>query len=92
MHTRNDRTWKHRIAGLVMAVVSLLMVASAPAAELLVSSEATDQVLRYDGTTGAFLGAFVTAGSGGLDSPGPGLRARRHPLRQQLRLRSGTAL
>ena len=69
LHTRNDRTWKHRIANLVMAMVSLLMVASAPAAELLVSSEATDQVLRYDGMTGAFLGAFVTAGSGGLKFP-----------------------
>ena len=29
----------------------------------------TDEVLRYDGSTGAFLGAFVSAGSGGLDDP-----------------------
>jgi hypothetical protein len=29
----------------------------------------TSEVLRYDGTTGAFLGAFVTPGSGGLRFP-----------------------
>src|SRR5205085_2379545 len=28
----------------------------------------TDTVKRYDGTTGAYLGDFVTAGSGGLDN------------------------
>ncbi len=34
-----------------------------------VSSRDTDQVLRYSATTGAFVGVFVTAGSGGLDGP-----------------------
>jgi hypothetical protein len=29
----------------------------------------SNQVLRYNGQTGAFLGVFVTAGSGGLDGP-----------------------
>ena len=36
---------------------------------LYVASDFTDNVLRYDGTTGAFLGEFVTAGSGGLSRP-----------------------
>jgi WD40 repeat protein len=37
--------------------------------DLLVSSGLTDNVLRYDGVTGAFVGEFVAAGSGGLDAP-----------------------
>lgn len=37
--------------------------------DLYVSSAHTDSVLRYDGRTGDFLGAFVAAGSGGLDEP-----------------------
>ncbi len=40
-----------------------------PAGDLYVSSALTDQVLRYDGTTGAFISVFISAGSGGLDSP-----------------------
>jgi hypothetical protein len=36
---------------------------------LYVSSAGTDQVLRYNGATGAFLDAFVAAGSGGLNTP-----------------------
>ena len=40
----------------------------APDGSLLVSS-GTNEVLRYDGTTGAFLGAFVAAGNGGLSNP-----------------------
>jgi len=40
-----------------------------PAADLLVSSEGTNQILRYNGSTGAFIDAFVAAGSGGLASP-----------------------
>jgi DNA-binding beta-propeller fold protein YncE len=35
---------------------------------LYVSSYETDEVLRYD-TTGAFIDAFVSSGSGGLDNP-----------------------
>ncbi|MGK7905396.1 MAG: hypothetical protein AB4352_29120 [Hormoscilla sp.] len=36
---------------------------------LLVSSFETDQVLRYDATTGFFIDEFVSAGSGGLNGP-----------------------
>src|SRR4029453_2149932 len=38
-------------------------------ADRLLSSTETDSVLRYDAATGAFRGAFVAAGSGGLDQP-----------------------
>ncbi|TDJ03020.1 MAG: hypothetical protein E2O70_00535 [Candidatus Dadabacteria bacterium] len=37
--------------------------------ELYVVNSDTSEVLRYDGTTGAFIDAFVTPGSGGLDNP-----------------------
>src|SRR5262249_53191253 len=37
--------------------------------DLYVTSLLTDSILRYDGTTGAFLGEFVAGGSGGLDYP-----------------------
>ena len=37
--------------------------------DLYVVSTGTDSVLRYDGTTGAFLGEFVASGSGGLQGP-----------------------
>lgn len=37
--------------------------------DLYVTSASTDNVLRYDGLTGAFLGAFVASGSGGLNDP-----------------------
>ena len=39
------------------------------AEDLYVASAFTDQVLRYDGVSGAFLDAFVSAASGGLDFP-----------------------
>lgn len=56
------------------AVVGPLLVASAARADLLVSSFATDQVLRYN-DAGQFVGVF--ASGGGLDGPyglaiGPG--------------------
>ena len=38
--------------------------------DLLVTSVNGDSIERYDGVTGDYLGAFVTAGSGGLDGPG----------------------
>ncbi len=41
-----------------------------PDGNLYVSARDTDEVLRYDGAIGAFLSAFVTAGSGGLNGPG----------------------
>jgi DNA-binding beta-propeller fold protein YncE len=37
--------------------------------DLYVVSTGTDSVLRYDGTTGSFLGEFVASGSGGLQGP-----------------------
>ncbi len=40
-----------------------------PDGHLYVSSYETDSVLRYNGTTGAFIDEFVAAGSGGLKSP-----------------------
>src|SRR5205085_7993505 len=40
-----------------------------PDGDWYVSSGNTNQVLRYGGTTGAFLGVFVAAGSGGLNNP-----------------------
>jgi hypothetical protein len=37
--------------------------------DLYVPSVDTDEVLRYDGLTGAFMDVFIAAGSGGLDDP-----------------------
>ncbi len=36
---------------------------------LLVTSQFSDEVLRYDATTGVFIDEFIPAGSGGLDGP-----------------------
>ena len=58
-----------RVLGLTL-LVSLIFGKSASSSDLLVGSFNTNEVLRYDGGTGAFLGAFVTAGSGGLSGPG----------------------
>lgn len=44
-----------------------------PTGELLVGSFNTDSVLRYDGTTGAFLGVLVGSGAGGLNGPDAGM-------------------
>ena len=41
-----------------------------PDGHLYVSSLHTDEVLYYDGQTGAFLGAFIPTTRGGLDAPG----------------------
>jgi CSLREA domain-containing protein len=38
-------------------------------AELYVANELGDNVLRFDGATGAFQNVFIAAGSGGLDAP-----------------------
>ncbi len=53
-----------------LALALVLLLPRPAAADLLVLSNHTNEVLRYDGRTGAFLGAFVSAGSGGLDDPG----------------------
>jgi hypothetical protein len=59
-----------RLLILVTAMVLALGALARPArAELLVASAFTDEVLRYNGTTGAFIDAFVTASSRGLDFP-----------------------
>lgn len=44
-----------------------------PDGNLYVASFESDQVLRYDGASGAFLDVFVTAGSAGLNGPDAGL-------------------
>ena len=44
-------------------------VAFSPDGSLFVASFNTNQVLRYDGSTGAFLGTFVAAGDHGLNLP-----------------------
>ncbi len=46
----------------------------APDGSLLVASFETDAVLRYDGTTGAFLGVFIASGLAGLDGPDNGMQ------------------
>ena len=40
-----------------------------PDGNLYISSSQTDSILRYDGTTGAFIDEFVPTGTGGLDNP-----------------------
>ncbi len=55
-----------------MSRVSLLfslMLTVAAHGDLLVVSFVTDSILRYNETTGEFLGVFVSSGSGGLDEP-----------------------
>ena len=42
--------------------------------EIVISGGEAGAVLRYDGGTGEFIDEFVTAGSGGLGSPDPGLQ------------------
>lgn len=44
-----------------------------PDGKLYVASFNSDDVKRYDATTGAFLGIFVAAGSGGLNGPDAGM-------------------
>ena len=45
-------------------------VAFGPDGHLYVSSYGTDSVLRYNGSTGAFINTFVPSGSGGLSGSG----------------------
>src|SRR5579862_9993559 len=59
---------------LALSVMSLLSLDSLGHAQnLYVASSGTNPVLNYNGSTGASLGAFVTAGSGGLNSPSGGI-------------------
>jgi len=57
----------HRILLLVPFCALSLPSAAQQTPDILVSSRFTDEVLRYDGETGAFLGVF--ASGGGLDNP-----------------------
>ena len=60
-------------------------VTPAPSASrLLVVSENTTSILRYDGTTGAFIDPLVPSGSGGLTDPGPSPLARMATYTSQL--------
>lgn len=45
-----------------------------PDGHLYVASFETDEVLKYDGVTGQFLGVFIAAGSGSLDGPDNGMQ------------------
>lgn len=44
-----------------------------PDGQLYVSSFDSDAILRYDGSTGAFIDVFVPGGAGGLDGPDAGM-------------------
>lgn len=61
------------VAALAGAALAALGVAARPArgqgADLLVGSFLSDAILRYDASTGAFLGPLVPSGSGGLAGP-----------------------
>jgi hypothetical protein len=63
------KTFKFRtfIATLILAVLPIFDFPRAQAVELLVSSASTDDVKRYNGTTGAFIDTF--ASGGGLELP-----------------------
>ncbi|MEH2303848.1 substrate-binding domain-containing protein [Nostoc sp.] len=64
------KRFKSNISLVVLIAASLgSLSASTVLADVLVSSLATNEVLRFDETTGQFLGAFATRGSGGLQSP-----------------------
>jgi streptogramin lyase len=51
------------------ALVITALLGTAVRADLFVSSFSQNTVLRYNETTGAFLGTFISAGSGGLSAP-----------------------
>lgn len=50
-------------------LVTLFFVGSSCKADLYVSAAGANSVMRFDESTGAFLGNFVTPGSGGLGNP-----------------------
>jgi len=60
-----------RVTGLTALSAVMLTAVPAGAAELLVTSRLTNQVLEYDASTGAFVGIFAGAGkdSSGLQDP-----------------------
>ncbi len=50
-------------------LIFILSYGVSNAQELFVGSVLSNEILRYNGRTGAFIDAFVTAGSGGLEKP-----------------------
>jgi streptogramin lyase len=63
-----NNIFPHLLGALLMVLVTTVATVPTRAAELLVSSESTGEILHYSGT-GAFIDAFVTAGAGGLSTP-----------------------
>lgn len=55
------------------SILALLLTAVSVRADLFVSSFSQHSVRRYDETTGAFLGTFISAGAGGLNEPHRGI-------------------
>ncbi len=53
-----------------LSLVALLNLGSFARADVLVGSNRTDNVLRFDESTGKFLGEFIGPQSGGLMRPG----------------------
>ncbi len=58
------------VTGLTLSILFVFSVQPLRAESLYISSVGTDSVLQFDGITGASIGTFVPAGSGGLDNPG----------------------
>lgn len=54
------------VAGSLLAILSVFDVS---ASTLLVSSYVTDNVLKFDASTGLYQGEFISAGNGGLNQP-----------------------
>lgn len=59
----------HAFVALVISTTAILISISGCATRLLVAGGGSEQIHRYDGSTGAPLGVFVPAGSGGLVEP-----------------------
>jgi DNA-binding beta-propeller fold protein YncE len=66
---RASRFFLSALANIAVAVFVAQLTTTANSAELYVGSTVTNEVKRYDGSTGAFAGNFVSAGSGGLGDP-----------------------
>ena len=62
------RTFRNSAWLSILAAAASVLAPSAHA-NLLVSSFATNEVIQYNGTTGAYIGAFVAAGAGSLSGP-----------------------
>jgi hypothetical protein len=70
---RNDFAGQGTVSGLVSSGSGGLSkpsgMALGPDGNLYVASSATNQILRFNGTTGTFMNVFVAAGAGGLQNP-----------------------